>query len=209
MPMFGLNPDSVERFFINCLLVVGGFAAGYLVVGIFAWVFDRKATGGKSPEALHRLARWIGGVIAGVLVALYLFQGGTGTGGTGKEGGTSPAGTGTGNAPDTSPAPKPPPTIKPLPEIQTHEVIRVTILGGFHEDGKYYIAAEEGGRTMDFPAIKTHLASRKRAATKPVLVELILDPINQTTRDNRQVVKPLLDYAAQERMTVSFPGDGS
>jgi len=211
--MLGFDPDSVERFFTNSLLVVGGFAVGYVLTGVIAYFFDRWATRNQSPQGLHKLARWIGGVVVAVMVALYLFQGGKGTGGTGGDGnGASPnligTGSGNGNAVATSPTSQLPPTTKPQPNVQTNEIIRVTILGGFQDGEKYYVAEDDGQRTLDFNGIKAYVQSRKKAAEKTTVLEIRLAALNRTTRSN-QVVKQLDDWARnEERLSVIFPGDG-
>jgi hypothetical protein len=206
--MLGFDPDSVERTFTNGLIVVGAFAVGYLLTGVVAHYFDRWATRNQSPQGLHKLIRWIGGIVVALIVALYLFKGGKGTGGTGGEGdGPSPQlpGTGNVNAPITSPTS---PTTKPVPNVQTHEIIRVTILGGFHDDGKYYVAEDDGQRVNDFSGIKAYVQSREKAAEKPAVLEIRLAATNRTTRGN-EVVKQLENWARnEERLGVIFPGDG-
>jgi hypothetical protein len=206
--MLGFDPESVERFFTNGLIVVGGFALGYVFTGMLAYAFDKWATKGQSPAGLHKLIRWIGGIVVAVIVALYLFQGGKGTGGTGGEGNApSPqlAGTGSVNTPVTSQTPT---STKPVPNVQTHEIIRVTILGGSQPEAKYYVAEDESRRTVDIDGIKSHILNRKKSSEKPVVLELRRHPTPTILRNN-PIVTDLENWARnEERLGVIFPGDG-
>ena len=206
--MFGLDPDSVTHTFLNCLMVVGGFVVGYVVTALLAWGFDHWVSHRRSSPSLHKLARWLGGLIVAIIVGLFVFSGGFGRGGNGPDGkGGQTQSTSPGSAIATSTAPTVPAT-KPAPLISTNEVIRVTILGGFQADEKYYVAEDDGKRQTDFAGIKSYVLQRKKDAEKPVVLEIRLAALNKTTRGN-PVVLQLDNWARNdERMTVTFPGDG-
>ena len=204
--VLGFDPESVTQFFLNCLVVVGGFVVGFVLTALAAWAFDKWITHRTSPSALHKLVRYMGGLIVAILVAMYVFTNGRGSGGNG--GGGDPAATspGTGNAVSTSPTTATPPTRSTRP-TQTSEPIRITILGAtYREDGKYYLLDDEDKNQVSIEGVKQHIRKRKANAVTAQNVEIRLAPPKTTL--NNPVVTMLQKWAESElRLGVLFPVD--
>lgn len=206
--LFDVNPERIAGFVMNCLAVAGGGLAGFIVIGLAAWFLDRKLTGGKSPEGLHKTVRYVGGVIGAVIVALLVF--GSGDGGTGgdKSGGASAAtgGGGSGNTVATT-AKTTVPTDAPPPEelAPKEETIRITVLGGaaVKEERFYLIEADRTPKNLS--EVKDAVALRKKGLKKPLAVEIRL---GERTDPNNSGVLDLQGWASAEGLRVILPGSG-
>jgi hypothetical protein len=134
-------------------MVAGGFAAGYLLAWIACVGFDKTVVRGKSPDLLHRWARLIGGVLTALVVAFFVFRGGTGTGdGTGGDG----PGTGPVTAP-TSKATSPATTAQKPPEVAVDAVpvFVVVYAGTAVERGteKFFAIGDPPGAKVELTAV--------------------------------------------------------
>jgi hypothetical protein len=204
----GFDTDRVVRFALNLLAVGGGFLVGHVLTGVIAWALDRWITGGKTPQGVHRVARTVGGVALGLLVALMLFgQGGYGDG-TGPGGGPTPDGKGPGGGTATQPttikdAQSPPPIPKsdPTPPEQR---VRVTMLGGSDvKDEKFYLIDDD--RTpRAFADVVAAVNAKKTETKKPVGVEVRFTADN-TLAENHPAVLRLISWARAHDVAVTLP----
>ena len=78
------DPAHFAQFLVNCLAVGGGFLAGFILTGVLVWWIDRTFLRKQSPDPLKRAARYFGGLVVAILVALLVF----GIGGGGRHDGT-------------------------------------------------------------------------------------------------------------------------
>lgn len=172
--MFNFGQDQLLNLLMKCLMVAGGFAAGYVFAMIAAVGFDKIVTHGKSPPILHKVARNLGGLVVAVVVAILVFRGlGAGGGGgsgdgpgdqPGKTAGSGTSGTETGTKPTTEPTKTVAPTAV--------EAVRVTVLAGDEvEKGseKFYRLTDQPA-AVDRAAVTAAVTARKRAAKGPVVV---------------------------------------
>ena len=173
--VLGFDPDHVARLSMNALAVGGGFLAGYAVTGVAAYFLDRRLTGGKSPDGMHKALRMLGGIAGAILVALLVFR--DGGGGPGDGPGTTAA-TGAGSGPGTTAittrTTDPTKPEKPPEPPRTEEVVRVTVLSGADVvEGRFYVV--EGGATkFTLDEVKRELAARKAVTLKTLAVEVVL-----------------------------------
>lgn len=172
--------EQIAHFFQKLLMVIGGFAAGYLFTWVAGVGFDKVVVKGKSPPFLHKWARIIGGVLVALVVAFFVFRGGKGNGdGPGGDG----PGTGTTTAPTSSQSNQTPTTQK-QPEVAVDAVpVYVTVYAG--------LAVERGTENFfavgDPPGVKTDLAgvvkaldARGPGQAKPVVVYTLDDATAST-----------------------------
>jgi hypothetical protein len=169
--MFNFGQNPLQDLAMKCLMVAGGFAAGYVFSMIAAVGFDKMVTHGKSPAVLHKIARNLGGLIVAVVVALIVFRtgGGGGTGdGTGPNSGQT---TGTGTTAGSGEQTKPTDPVKPNP-LADVEPVRVKVLAGDEvEKGseRFYLLGDQAAK-VDRAGVTAAVAERKRAAKGPVVV---------------------------------------
>ena len=173
--VMGFNPDHVAHLALNALAVGGGFLAGYAAVGVAAYLLDRRLTGGKSPEGMHKALRMLGGIAGAILVALLVFRDGgggpgDGPGTTATTGAGSGPGTGKVAAKTTDPATTP----KPPEPPRTEEVVRVTVLSGADVVGEKFYVVEGHGEKLTLDEVKRSLAERKAATAKSLAVAVVL-----------------------------------
>ncbi len=146
--------EQVTEFLQKLLMIVGGFVAGYLGAWLACVGFDKTIVKGKSPDSLHKWARRIGGVLVALVVAFFIFRGGTGGGG----GGGSDTGPGTGSptSPNTPSTDQTPATEK-LPEVAVDAVpVYVTVYAGAAvERGtmKFFAVGDPPGAKVDQMAV--------------------------------------------------------
>ena len=200
--VLGFNPDHVAALAMNALAVGGGFLAGYAVTGVAAYFLDRRLTGGKSPEGMHKALRMLGGVAGAVLVALLVFRGGGGPGdGPGTTAATG-AGSGPGTTTVTSPTPDPADKPQPPEPAKTEEVVRVTVLSGADViDGRFYVVDGSPAKlTLD--EVKRSLAARKAGTLKSLTVEVTLA---ERTDPDGSGVRSLIDAARNAGYAVKLP----
>jgi hypothetical protein len=207
-----VNPDRIAAVVVNLLAVAGGFLAGMILFGVAAYFVDKKLTGGKSPGAMHMAARWVGGLIGAVLVALLVFGDGFGTGpgdGPGQTEKTGPgAGTGTQAATPvtakTTDTPQPPEVTPPPPGTPT-ETLQVTVLSGADvKEAKFYVVGGDDPTPKTLDAVKKEIAARVAAAgAKPIAVQVVL--AGRTDRQGSGV-QTLISAAQQAGAQVLLPG---
>lgn len=204
--LFTVNPERVTALVTNILAVGGGYLAGFVGVGVTAYFLDRRLTGGKSPEGMHKVVRQIGGVIGALLVAVIVFGSGGDGGGSGDGTGTADqpnAGTGTGTGGGTTPTtdPRQPPIVTPPPApVPAEDAVVVTVLSGADvRDAKFYVVdADRTPRTLD--EVKDQVATRLRANPKGgVAIAIRLAP--RTDRYNSGV-RSLETWAREALMPV-------
>jgi hypothetical protein len=174
--MFNFGENQIVGLAMKCLMVAGGYAAGY-VLTMFAGIgFDKLVTHRKSPDELHKVARIFGGLIAAILVALLVF-GGFGGGGSGDGKGEGQgdrqgqsAGTGTNSATDPA-ATKPTDPAKTEASV-TVEAVRVRVLAGDEvEKGSEKFYRLDGRPTgVDRGGLAAVVGDRKKGAKGAVVV---------------------------------------
>ncbi len=167
--MFDFSGEQVSRFATNCLIVAGGFVAGYVLGWLAAVGFDKLVIHRKSPDELHKAVRILCGLLAAVLVALLVFGGGLGAGGGGS-GGPDRTLT-TGSAPNTQSNTKPTDPSEPTAKVAV-DVVRVRVLAGTEVErgsDKFYRLGESG-EPADRAAVLAAVADRKKTATGAVVL---------------------------------------
>ena len=201
--VLGFNPDHVAHLAMNALAVGGGFLAGYAVTAVGTYFLDRRLTGGKSPEGMHKALRMLGGIAGAILVALLVFR--DGGGGPGDGPGTTAAtgaGSGPGTTAVTTPAPDPTTAVKPPEPPRTEEVVRVTVLSGADVVGEkfYVVEGDAAKRTLD--EVKRELAARKAVTLKSLAVEVVLPARTDPQGSGAQ---SLIGAARDAGYRVTFP----
>jgi hypothetical protein len=170
--MFNISEEQIVRFATKCLMVAGGYVAGYILTMLAGIGFDRLMIRRNSPEELHKVARIMGGMIGAILVALLVFGGfGSGGGqGMGTGPGDQPNSTSGSNSPETTVSQKADP--KQTSANVNLEAIRVKVLAGDEvERGteKFYVLADQAER-VDRGAVSSAISDRKMAAKGPVVM---------------------------------------
>jgi len=164
------DQEQIAQFFQKLLMVIGGFAAGYLLTWIAGAGFDKVVIKGNSPAFLHKWARIIGGVLVALVVAFFVFRGGKGTGdGTGGDG------TGTGTTTNsTSPQISQSPTSRKQPEVAVDAVpVYVTVYAGLAvERGteNFFALGDPPGPKTDRAGVAKALDGRGPDRAKVILV---------------------------------------
>jgi len=135
--------DAVAEFVNNCLLVAGAFLVGYILGGVIGWAVGKFALRQKSPDALKKVGRPVGGVILALIVALMVFTGKgkpRGEGGEGK-GNVSPDATNKNAQPEPKVEPRTPPVT--APDHKANETL-ITVLGGDDvKEGRFYLIGDD------------------------------------------------------------------
>lgn len=188
------DQEQIAQFFQKLLMVIGGFAAGYLFTWIAGVGFDKTVVKGKSPDFLHKWARIIGGVLVALVVAFFVFRGGKGNGdGTGGDG----PGTGPTTNP-TSPQTSQTPITQKQPEVAVDAVpVYVTVYAGKAvEPGteNFFALGDLPGPKTDLVGLVKALDARNSGQAKMVLVYTLDDTVNTATTSFL-----LLQRAAKDR----------
>ncbi len=167
--------EQIAEYLQKLLMIAGGFGAGYLGAWLACVGFDKTIVKGKSPDGLHKWARRIGGVLVALVVAFFLFRGGTGTGGGGPDTGQ---GTGSPTSPSTQPTDPTPPTEK-LPEVAVDAVpVYVTVYAGTAvERGsvKFFAVGDPPGAKVELPAVAEVIRSAGKDKAKVFVVYTLDD----------------------------------
>lgn len=174
--------EQIAEFVQKLLMIVGGFGAGYLAAWLACVGFDKTVIKGKSPDSLHKWARRIGGVLVALVVAFFIFRGGTGGGGGGGPdaggGGGSPTSP---SAPSTDPTPA---TVK-LPEVAVDAVpVSVTVYAGAAvERGseKFFAVGDPPGAKVEVPAVAEAIRSAGKDKAKVFVVYTLDDTATTAT----------------------------
>ena len=163
--------EQITEFVQKLLMIAGGFGAGYLGAWLACVGFDKTIVKGKSPDSLHKWARRIGGVLVALVVAFFIFRGGTGTGG-GNGTGTG-EGTGQSTSPNTQPTDQTPATEK-LPEVAVDAVpVYVTVYAGpAVERGteKFFAVGDPPGPKVDQAGVADSIRSAGKDRAKVFVV---------------------------------------
>ena len=146
--------QQITNFLIKCVWVACGFAGGYLFAVIAGIGYDKLVAKKPSPPFLHKAARILGGAIAALIVAFFMFPGGPGTG-AGGGGGSGPDANNPNTTGPTSPEPaKTPPTEK-QPDAVTADAVFVTVYAGnaVERGTENYFALGGKGPKVDVKAV--------------------------------------------------------
>jgi hypothetical protein len=174
--------EQITEFLQKLLMIVGGFAAGYLGTWLACVGFDKTVVKGKSPDGLHKWARRIGGALVALVVAFFIFRGGTGGGG----GGGPDSGPGTGqptspNAQSTDPTP----ATEKLPEVAVDAVpVYVTVYAGAAvERGteKFFAVGDPPGAKVDRAAVAEAVRAGGKDKAKVFVVYTLDDTATTAT----------------------------
>jgi hypothetical protein len=168
------------------LAIVGGAAVGAFVFGLIAQLMSRWLTTKKLPPFPTNTIRGVGGVLLGLLTAMWVWQdGGWGPGGLGGPGNAD--GTGAGDVkPDSDKGPpkdereaskdpsKPPDKGQPAPPemVLRIEVLTDSALSEYDKgEGRYYkVEGDEVKHPRTLPEMRDYI--RKRIDDKPPLRRL-------------------------------------
>ena len=184
--------DAWTRFATNCLAVVGGFIAGYVIGAVGGWALDKWLFAKRSPDAAKKAISLICGILLAILIGFLVFGEGGGRGwGLGGDG---TEGTGTSTNPDHGKSnPEAPPDKKAQPKIETPKTqdvvpgdshIRVTFLGGDAVQGDRFYMIDEDPVPKSFAELKAAVLKRRESATG-TLTLVVLFPT-----DPRQRIDP-------------------
>lgn len=173
------DQEQIGLFLQRLLMVAGGFGAGYLLTWLACVGFDKTVIKGKSPDGLHKWARRIGGAVVALVVAFFLFRGGTGTGdgtGNGANTGTAtgPTSQQTTQSPNTTPLP-------PKVEVDTAPVY-VTVYAGKAVEAnseKFYALGDPPGGKVKLDDVTAAVQAAKKDK-KGVLLVYTLDDTAST-----------------------------
>jgi hypothetical protein len=211
----GLSSEKVAQFFVNALAVAGGFLIGWLLTGAAAWFLDKRLTGGKSPPAVRRVAKVLGGVGLAIFIALIVFGHGSGWnflggGGTGDGKGTAPPGgpdgPDRGGPPATSAdTPSPPDTRKEQPPPRDR--VRVTVLGGDAVKNERFYLLDDDPTPRTIAEARATLAGKKDAAKGALGIEVRFTA-DAAIPPNHPAVLQLTNWARDHAVAVTFPADG-
>src|SRR4051812_31738917 len=148
----GLDTSQAAQYLLRGLAVGGAFLVGYVLTWVVAKLLDRSLTAGKSPPAVHKAARVLGGLLLAVLAAIFLFGpggDGLGFGGGPGEGKGQGAGEGKGGGDATKPTQPISADVKPPEQTKADAVppeqrVRVTMLGGEDvKDERFYLLDDD------------------------------------------------------------------
>jgi hypothetical protein len=189
------DQEQIIQFGQKLLMIAGGFAAGYLGAWIACVGFDKTVVKGKSPDGLHKWARRIGGVLVALVVAFFLFRGGTGSGG----GDGSGDGTGTGQAStSTSPQTSQTPATEKVPEVAVEAVpVRVTVYAGnaVERGTQKFFKVGDGGGMVELGEVSAEVRRQKEKAGKVGVV--IVYTFDETASEGTTVFQTLRQEAKE------------
>jgi hypothetical protein len=175
-------PDTSKavQYCLNGLAVGGAFLVGYLLTWLLAKLLDNWMTAGKSPPAVHKTVRILGGLLAAVVAAIFLFgPGGSGLGFGGAQGEGKGQGTGEqqGGGDPTKQTQPISTDAKPTEQQKTEAVppdqrLRVTVLGGENVTEQRFYQLEGESIALDYAALKAAVTKQQQAGGKPVAIEV-------------------------------------
>jgi hypothetical protein len=206
-------PDTSKaaQYLLRGLAVGGAFLVGYVLTWVVARLLDRSLTAGKSPSAVHKSARFLGGLLLAVIAAIFLFGpggDGLGFGGGPGEGKGQGAGEGKGGEatkptqPISADVKSPEPTKSdPVPPEQR---VRVTMLGGEDVKDERFYLLDDDRSPRTFAEVTAAVTAKKSASAKPVGVEVRFTATNTLPRTHPAVLR-LTNWAQANGVSVSFP----
>ncbi|MEZ6140136.1 MAG: hypothetical protein R3B84_06150 [Zavarzinella sp.] len=199
--LFAIAFEGFANVLIGLLAIVGGFIAGYFLGLLLTILSDRYIFNKKIPRFLRSWIRVFSGALLALIVALFVFgKGGFGFGGSGGGllgGNDTDSG---GNTASSSTATAKTTIINPA--TSTSPILKVTILGGDAQDGKFYVV--DGlpvAQTLE--QVKQQVLARNQSKN-PLTRMIIYVYANSASREN-PVVLDLSRFAQEMKLTVEFP----
>jgi hypothetical protein len=201
------------QFVVNLLAVGGGFLAGFWVSTLLAWGVDRL-THRASPRSLHKLVRFLGGVIGAVLVALIVFGHGRGWNlfggaapGTGSTDGQNPTG-----EVQTVPMPAPPDRVVTSAITTVGEAparICIKLLGGADVKDKKFYCWNDEPQPLNLEEVKTRVRAQIDTATsRPGIgVDVVFAKQNRLPPEHPAVLQLTQWLRNVAGLAVNFPPD--
>jgi hypothetical protein len=193
---------------VKVLAVLGGAAVGAFAVGALVRLISRLTTRQQLPPWLMFVLRFLGAVVVGWLVALWLFGGGGllpgGAGGLGF-------GSGSGGEQKQPAPPSTSPTADKAKPADPAETLRVEILGDpalkrlagggrFDADRRYRVEVNGSVRLLSFERVQDLV--RNRMAQKPPLKRIDLVLYGDSPAHDLPVVKDLENWAKDRKVQV-------
>lgn len=211
---FSVGAERLAAYAIKCLAVGGGFLVGYFAGGVIAFALDRWVFAKKSPDALKKVIRMLGGLLLAILVAMIVFGDGGGgglLGGTGSEGvnkGTpnpeTPGKTDPATPKDDKAKPAPSP-VQPADPRPTEVTIRVTVLGGGDVANERFYLIDDDRTPKTLQEVKDAVTARKAAEKRKTVVAILFPPKNALPREHSAVTR-LAKWANEDAgLDVTFP----
>lgn len=188
--------EQITEFLQKLLMIAGGFGAGYLASWLACVGFDKTIVKGKSPDGLHKWARRIGGALVALVVAFFVFRGGTGTGAGGPD--TGP-GTGQPTSPNAA-STDPTPATEKRPQVTEVGVVFVTVYAGTAvERGteKFFAIGDPTGSKVDREAVGEAIKATRREVGR---VELVYQ-FDATASENTNAFIVLKEEAKEHELT--------
>ncbi len=160
--------EQITAFLMKCVWVGCGFVGGYVFTMLAGMGFDKLVTKRPSPAFLHTWARRVGGLIVAIIVAFFVFPGGTGNGfgggnGTGQQGGDTAG-------PTTPTSSKPTP--EPDPVVLSADAVGVTIYAGnaVEKGTENFFAVGTGKQMVDAAEVMKEVRRRREKSPGMVIV---------------------------------------
>lgn len=203
--------DGLTQMVLGVLAVGGAFLLGYVSVMLLLSVGLRIVTKKLVPLRLNKLLRIVGGLALAAIVAMFVF--GDGGMGYGAGAGGLP-GSGKG-APDRKRTASPtaaelqPPvreTVPPDSDLKPERRVRVTVLGGAIQSGRFYqFETQPGGLTLD--ELKTLVADRRDKPGSP-LTQIEIMVYRDSPDVGGKVVRDLQTWSNSQGLRVVYPPVG-
>jgi|GEM_PF-1738285 hypothetical protein len=215
--LLGFNPERFAQLIVNLLAVGGGFLFGFLLSGLFLWLFDRWLFGGRLPDAFYRAWKTVGGIAMAALVAIIVFGHGEGWtlfggGGTGPEN-RAPGESQTASPTTPATVPEPPSDAEPIaaPRVvlpKTDRIIQITMLGGEDVKNQRFYLVDSDPVAKSLAEVQAIILARKAESPPNVGLGLLIrfSAANVLPRTHPAVVI-LSQWAQDHGVAVTFPAD--
>lgn len=202
--------SQFAQLFVNCLAVLGGFLAGYLLTALFANAIDRMAFRRKSPQFLHRSLRLLGGIALAALVAFIVFGHGRGWNllGGGQDGTGESEKTGSPSFINVTPEKPAPPSPPPTPVETSGKRIAVTILGGTDVKAQRFYLIDADATPKSLAEAKEIIRRAAEGAEMAPNVEIRFAASNRLAFDHPAVTLLQQWLRKDLKLNVIFPPDG-
>jgi len=203
--------DGITRLVLGTLAVAGAFLMGYVAAMLFLSIGMRAFTRKVIPLKLNKLLRIVAGLVAAILVALFVFgEGGMGYGaGSGGLPGSGKGSTGPKAETEVKPdEPKVVPSKVPPKESEKPEGrVRVTVLGGSAvvENRFYQFENQSGGLTLK--EIESRVADRRASPGLP-LTQIEIYVYQDSSDIGGRAVRDLQEWSIGQGLKVVFPNVG-
>lgn len=206
-----LDTSKAAQYLLRGLAVGGAFLVGYVLTWVVAKLLDRSLTAGKSPSAVHKSARFLGGLLLAVIAAIFLFgPGGDGLGFGGGPGEGKGQGTGEGKGGDATRPTQPITADVKAPDqtkaeaVPPEQRVRVTMLGGEDVKDERFYLLDDDRTPHTFAEVTATVSAKKSASAKPVGIEVRFSATNTLPRNHPAVLR-LTNWSQANGVTVSFP----